>query len=59
MVNRTAGLGGDLFTNEGSRRYPKPWSRGRSLVFLVAMLFVSGLLAVGGIHIIRLTIVWR
>lgn len=59
MVNRTAGMGGDAFVSEGIRRYPKPWSRARTVALLLGMFLVSALLAVGGIHIIQLTIVWR
>lgn len=59
MVNRSAGLGGDPFASEGARHYPKPWSRARTLLFLVGMLLVAALLAVGGIHVIQLTVVWQ
>lgn len=59
MVNRTAGLGGKSFSSEGARRYQEPWSRPKSLVFLVGMLLVAAALTLGGIHVVNLTIVWR
>lgn len=59
MVNRTAGLGGDSLTNDGTRRYQEPWSRTKSLVFLVGMLLFAAALTFGGIHVVNLTIVWQ
>ena len=59
MVNRTASLGGDSPANDGTRRYPEPWSRPKSLVFLVGMLLAAAALTLGGIHVVNLTIVWQ
>jgi hypothetical protein len=59
MVNRTAGLGGDSFASEGTRRYQQPLSRARSLVFLIGMLLTAAALTLGGIHVVNLTIVWQ
>lgn len=59
MVNRTAGMGGDSLANDGARRYQQPWSRTKSLVFLVGMLLTAAALTLGGIHVVNLTIVWQ
>lgn len=59
MVNRSAGLGGDSLADDGNRRYQQPWSRTRSLVFLVGMLLTAAALTLGGIHVVNLTIVWH
>ena len=59
MVNRTAGMGGKSFASEGTRRYQEPWSRTKSLVFLVGMLLSAAGLTLGGIHVVNLTIVWQ
>lgn len=59
MVNRTAGLGGDSRADGGARRYQKPWSRARSLVFLFGMLVGAAVLTWAGIHVVNLTIVWQ
>ena len=59
MVNQAAGLRGDSATNDGTRRYHEPWSRTKSLVFLVGMLLTEAALTLGGIHVVTLTIVWR
>lgn len=56
-MNRTAGLGDDSYTSD--RRYRHPWSRSKSLMFLVGMLAFSALLTLGGIHVVNLTIVWQ
>jgi len=59
MVNQAAGLGGESSANDGTRRYHEPWSRTKSLVFLVGMLLTAAALTFGGIHVVNLTIVWR
>ena len=59
MVNRPAGLGGDSVAGDGIRRYREPWSRTKSLVFLVGMLLAAAGLTLGGIHVVNLTIVWQ
>lgn len=59
MVDRSAGSGGDSVAGDGARRYQEPWSRSKSVVFLVWMLLTAAALTVGGIHFVTLTIVWR
>ncbi|HZD24454.1 MAG TPA: hypothetical protein VE569_13805 [Acidimicrobiia bacterium] len=53
------GLGDNFLVGEKTRRYPKPWSRARSVVFLIGMVAFAVLLTWGGLHVLNHTIVWR
>lgn len=59
MVNRMVGLGGDRYAGEGTRQYQHPWSRTRSLIFLVGMVVLAALLTLGGIHFVNIAIAWQ
>ena len=59
MVDRAADLGGDSPAKEGTGSYREPWSRTKSLLTLAGMVLAAAVLTLGGILLVRLTIVWQ